>query len=125
MTTTIQITQTGSDSYAFTITIYNVSGGLGYISFSCNDSAFFEYFRSNDVLLFVFVDCTNIETLVFEKAVQYWDAEGTTIIEPMQPSVMAKIINANPQVIAKAIYQKITGQMYPGGDVSVIFPNNQ
>ena len=77
------------------------------------------------LLLFVFVILTNPKTLFFEKAVKYWDAEGTTITEPMQPSVMAKIINANPHAIAKAIYQKITGQEYPGGDVTVIFPNNQ
>lgn len=124
MTTTIQITKTGRDSYSFGATFYNVAGGPGYISFSCNDEAFFEYFSSNDVLLFAFVEWANPETLVFEKAIQYWDADGTTIIEPIQPSVMVKIINANPQVIAKAIYQNITGQEYPGGDVSVIFPNN-
>ena len=117
MTTTIQITQTGSDSYAFTITIYNVAGGLGYISFSCNDSAFFEYFGGGVVFTKIEIDGMEM--------VKYCDAEGIECYCTPGGYSMVWIIEANPHAIAKAIYQNITGQEYPGGDVSVIFPNNQ
>jgi len=170
MTTTIQITKTGRDSYSFGATFYNVAGGLGYISFSCNDEAFFEYFGGG--VIFTKVDLQNFEQTkkpktdriefrinedvkysasemaeaegislseyignLIEKslneedklpnAVKYWDADGIEIYEAIYPFAMVKIIYANPQAIAKAIYQNITGQEYPGGDVSVIFPNNQ
>lgn len=122
MTTTIQITKTGSDSYAFTTAIYNVAGGLGYISFSCNDEAFFEYFGGG--VVFTKVDWVLSDTGATETALKYYDQDGIELHEAIYPFAMVKIIYANPQLIAKAIYQNITGQPYPGGDVSVIFPNN-
>lgn len=121
MTTTIQITQTGSDSYAFTITIYNVAGGLGYISFSCNDSAFFEYFGGSVFEKFDFVLSDSGAT---EKSLKYYDQDGIELYDYIHPFAMVKIIEANPQAIAKAIYRNITKYEYPGGDVTVIFPNN-
>lgn len=117
MTTTIQITKVGDDSYAVGVTMYNVAGGLGYISFSCNDEAFFEYFGGGVVFTKHEVDGVEM--------IKYYDAEGVALHCSTAPHTLVWIINANPQVIAKAIYQKITGQEYPGGDVSVIFPNNQ
>ena len=170
MTTTIQIVKTGKDSYSFVTTFYNVANGLGYITFSCDDSAFFEYFGGG--VVFTKVDLGNfaeakklkddriefringdvkhsaselaeaqgvslseyignlIEKSLDEKdkspnAIQYWDQDGIEFYVPITPFAMVKIINANPQAIAKAIYQNITGQEYHGGDVSVIFPNNQ
>ena len=123
MTTTIQITKVGPDSYAFGATIFNVAGGLGYISFSCNDESFFAYF--GDGVVFTKVDWVLSDSGATETALKYYDQDGIELYEAIHPFAMVKIINANPQAIAKAIYQNITGQEYPGGDVSVIFPNNQ
>lgn len=129
MTTTIQITKVGSDSYAFTITIYNVNGGLGYISFSCNDEAFFEYFGGG--VVFTNFDLPDADDKLRRipagttTALMFWDADGIQHFQSIVPETMVNIIYANPQAIAKAIYQNITGQEYPGGDVTVIFPNNQ
>ena len=116
MTTTIQITKTGKDSYAFTITIYNVNGKGGYISFSCNHEAFFAYFGGGTV--FTKTEEGGLQML------KYYDADGIALHCSTAPHTLVWIINANPQAIAKAVYQNITGQPYPGGDVSVIFPNN-
>ena len=121
MTTTIQITKVGPDSYAFGATIYNVAGGLGYISFSCNDSAFFEYFGGAVFEKFDFVLSDSGAT---ETALKYYDQDGIELYDYIHPFAMVKIIEANPQAIAKAIYQNIARQEYPGGDVTVIFPNN-
>jgi hypothetical protein len=116
MTTTIQITKVGDDSYAVGVTMYNVAGGLGYISFSCNDEAFFEYFGGG--VVFTKPEINGVEMI------KYYDAEGVELYCTPGGYSMVWIIQANPQAIAKAVYQNITGQEYPGGDVSVIFPNN-
>ena len=71
MTTTIQITKVGPDSYAFGATIYNVAGGLGYLSFSCNHSSFFEYFGGGVVFTKTEVDGVEM--------VKYYDAEGIAL----------------------------------------------
>ena len=117
MTTTIQIVKTGKDSYSFVTTFYNIANGLGYITFSCDDNAFFEYFGSGVVFTKTEIDGV--------KMVKYRDAEGIECYCTPGGYSMVWIIEANPHAIAKAIYQNITGQEYPGGDVTVIFPNNQ
>lgn len=122
MTTTIQITKVGGDSYALTVTFFGVAGGLGYLSFACNDSSFFEYFGGG--VVFTKFDWVLSDTGATETALKYYDQDGIELHEAIYPFAMVKIIYANPQAIAKAIYQNITEQEYPGGDVSVIFPNN-
>ncbi len=121
MQTVIQITKVGPDSYAFGATIYNVANGLGYISFSCNHVAFFEYF---DGAVFEKFDFVLSDSGATETALKYCDQGGIELYEAIHPFVMVKIIEANPQAIAKVIYQNIARQEYPGGDVTVIFPNN-
>ena len=117
METKIQIISLQNDTKVLSTSYY--MWDAGWMTFSISQKPFFEYFGGG--VLFTWVDWKNSETGAIEKAIQYWDKNGNVLYEQFGPDAITKIVTANPQAVAKAIFQIITGQDYPGGDVTLVF----
>lgn len=122
MTTSILLMNMGTSSSAVSTTFYSVGNELGYFSFSCNDEGFFEYFMEGG--LCEKFEWLNSDTGEPTKGVKYADTDGIEHYEAITSQAMINIITANPKAFAEVVYQRFTGHIFPGGDVTVIFPNN-
>lgn len=121
MKTMIHVISLQTGGKVLSISYYMLHGG--YFTFSVSQKPFFEYLGGG--ALFNFVDFKNSETGAIEKTIQYWDEDGVELYEQIGADAITKIVTANPAAIAKAIFKNITGKEYPGGDVTVVFSNNQ